>query len=444
MKKPLALVLSLVLAMGTLAACGTPASSKADSAPAGDSTASTTASSEAKTQEDVTITVSTWDLASSGHMDKLLAAFKEEYPHITVEMIDVPGTEYNNKLNIMLNGGSELDAFWIKDASSTKAIYDKGQLEDLMPMVKQDNIDLSVYKGLDEFFTFDGKLVGLPFRSDYYILYYNKDLFDAAKMEYPTNDTTWAEFEEMAKKLTSGEGADKNYGALLHTWQACVQNWGVQGGKHTMMETDLTFFKPYYEMALRMQNEDKSIMDFATMKTANIHYSSPFLTGNVAMMPMGTWFMGTIISKINAGESSINWGVATLPHGDDVPAGSVVGATTPLCINPASTKKEAAWEFVKFASGPKGAAVLASAGNMPGIVNDDILKTLTSIDGMPEGTSEALKYTSIVLDRPITDKVEDVNKMLGEVHGLIMFGEKSIDEGLKEMSERSKEIQEDN
>ena len=50
----------------------------------------------------------------------------------------------------------------------------------------------------------------------------------------------------MAAELTSGEGANKIYGAYLHTWQACVESWGIQDGKHTIMDysTGYDFFKP--------------------------------------------------------------------------------------------------------------------------------------------------------------------------------------------------------
>lgn len=62
--------------------------------------------------------------------------------------------------------------------------------------------------GYDDF-NLDGKQVALPFKTDYYVLYYNKDIFDAAGVDYPSNDMTWTEWEEMCKSLTSGEGNDK-------------------------------------------------------------------------------------------------------------------------------------------------------------------------------------------------------------------------------------------
>ena len=69
------------------------------------------------------------------------------------------------------------------------------------------------------------------------------------------------------------------------------------------------------------------------------------------------------------------------------------------------------------------------------------LQVVASVDGMPEGALEALQVKNIALDRPIADKVSEVNKMLESEHSLIMLGEETIDEGLANMAEQSKTIQ---
>ena len=190
-----------------------------------------------------------------------------------------------------------------------------------------------------------------------------------------------------------------------------------------------------------MQNDDKTCMDYGTVKTANLHYSGVFSDGSVAMMPMGTWFAATMIDKINKGESSVNWGIATLPHPENVEAGYVVGATTPIAVNSASPNQDLAWEFVKFVCGSEGAAIVASHGGVPALLDDATLKVIAGVDGYPEGALEALAVKNICRDRPIADKVSEVNQMLGEVHSLIMLGEVSVDEGLADMGEQSKSIQ---
>ena len=46
----------------------------------------------------------------------------------------------------------------------------------------------------------------MPFRSDFWVLYYNKDLFDKAGVEYPSNDMTLEDYDALARKMTSGSG----------------------------------------------------------------------------------------------------------------------------------------------------------------------------------------------------------------------------------------------
>lgn len=455
-KKLSALFLSTMMTVSVLAGCGNSGTTPETTTKGTETT--TTKGTEAPTTkdttteapdttaevtepvEDVTIKVANWDTATMVYMQPLIDAFEDANPHITVEIVDIPSSDYTTKLSVMLNGGSEVDAFWIKDGDTTKGIADKGQLADLSEYIARDGIDLSDYSGLAERFVIDDKTVALPASTGYYILYYNKDLFDAAGEPYPSNDMTWTEWEALCERMTSGSGASKIYGGFIHTWNACVQNWGVQDGKHTIMDTDYSFFKPYYEMVLRMQ-EAGTIMDYATLKTGSIHYSSPFLQGTVATIPMGSWFITTINQKIAAGESDINWGIATLPHPEGVEAGWTVGSVTPIAINESSTKKDAAWEFVKFVTSEEGAQIYADGFAIPGRSNDDTLQALASAEGMPEGSFEALAVKNISLDRPMADFVAEVNQMLGEQHSLIMLGELSVDDGLAEMGNLSSDIQ---
>lgn len=70
----------------------------------------------------------------------------------------------------------------------------------------------------------------------------------------------------------------------------------------------------------------------------------------------------------------------------------------------------------------------------------DAIAQIAKMDGMPDGAAEALTVKHISLDRPITDKVGEINQMLGEEHSLIMLGELSVADGLAEMASRAAEI----
>ncbi len=433
LKRFAALGLCALMAATALTACGggTPASDPA--APASDNPAS----SQAASDEPITLKLSTWDYASVPYVPELVKNFEASHPNIKIDVIDIPAADYTTKLTTMLNGGSELDVILIKDADTSRSLADKGQLLTLNDRIEADKIDLADFNGLAENFNYDNKQFAMPFRTDYYVMYYNKDIFDAKNMPYPSNDWTWADFEKMAKELTG----DGNYGAFLHTWQGCVGNWAMQDGKHTIMdyETGYDFYKPYYEMALRMQ-KDKTIPDYGDLCAAKIHYSGAFPQGNVAMMPMGTWFMVNMIDKINKGETNVNWGVATLPHPEGVEAGYVVGAATPIAVNNASKHADAAWEVVKYFTSEEAASVMAASGQFPARADDAAIQKVATMEGMPEGAAEALKVKHISLDRPIVPKVADVNQMLTEQHSMIMLGQSTIDEALAEMAKQAKDI----
>ena len=384
-----------------------------------------------------TLKVSIWDSTNNPADLEAINTFQEANPDIKIDLIDIPSNDYNTKLNTMLNGGSPLDVIFVKQADSLKSFYDKGQLLDITQYVKDSNVDLAKYNGTAENFNFDGKQVALPVRTDYYVLYYNKDIFDAKDIEYPSNDMTWKEFEDLAAQLTG----DGNYGAYMHTWQAMAWNWGIQDGKNTIMDYQdgYGFAKPYYEMLLRMQ-EAGSIQNYGQLKSGNIHYSGAFAQGNVAMMPMGTWFMGMIQGKIASGEANMKWGIATLPHPEGVEAGYTIGASTPLAINAKTKAPDAAWRFVEFMTGKEGADIYAKSGYIPAFSDENTIKTVASNEGMPEGAEEALQVKNIVPDRPIKDHVSEVDQILGEQHSMIMLGESTVDEGLAEIAKQVKEV----
>ena len=58
--------------------------------------------------------------------------------------------------------------------------------------------------------TVDGKVYGVPALIDNLAIIYNKDLFDAAGVDYPTADWTWDDFRAAAKALT--DPAKKQFG----------------------------------------------------------------------------------------------------------------------------------------------------------------------------------------------------------------------------------------
>ena len=443
----------LSLAVVSLAGCGgqtpadtntgTTATEAATGTTTGDTTGAATGDTSAASGEKVKLTVSVWDNESTPQFKSVAKAFMDKNPNVEIELIDTQSAEYNNKLTVMLAGGdSDPDVIMVKDAETQVTMKEKNQLLDLTEYIQRDGIDMGIYAGAEEQLKMDGTQYTLPFRKDWYVLYYNKDLFDQAGVEYPSDDMTWDEYEELARKMTSGEGSAKVYGSHNHTWMAMVANWAVQDGKNTLMSEDYGFLKPWYEQAIRLQ-DDGIVQSYANLKTGSIHYISVFEQQQCAMIPMGSWFISTLISDKNEGKYDFNWGVAKLPHPEGVPAGSTMGAVTPIGVNAKSDAPDVAWEFVKFATSEEGALVLAQNGVFPAATSDAIVDALGSMEGFPEDGKGALEVSNFVFDRPLDAKMAPVRKVIEEEHDLIMIGEEDIDTGIANMNERAKEARED-
>lgn len=445
-----ALSLAVVTAAASLAGCGG-GSKPAETTAAADKAAETTAAAGGETTtaaaeasgEKVKLTVSVWDNASSPQFQAMADAFMEKNPNVEVELIDTQADEYNNKITVMLAGGdTDPDVIMVKDADTQVSMKEKNQLLDLTDYIAKDGVDLSLYNGAAEQLQMDGKQYTLPFRRDWYVLFYNKDLFDKAGVEYPKDDMTWDEYEALAKQMTSGEGSAKVYGTHNHTWMALVANWALQDGKNTLLSEDYSFLKPYYEQAIRMQDEGV-LQSYANLKTGSIHYISVFEQQQCAMVPMGSWFIATLIKDKKDGKFDFNWGVTKIPHPQGVEAGSTVGSVTPIAINAKTDVPDTAWDFVKFATSEEGAEILADNSVFPAISSAAVTDKLSSIEGFPEDGKTALEVKSFVFDRPLDAKMASVRKVIEEEHDLIMIGEEDIDTGIANMNQRAKEALEE-
>lgn len=427
MKKIISSALALMMSVTLLAGCGASASSA--------STAATSAPASASTAEPTTIKWAVWDIDATAYYQPLIDEYKAKNPNVTVEMVDLGSTDYMTVLATQLSGGADdLDVITVKDIQGYANLVNLGMLE---PLNDISTNDISLYGGTIEQITVDDQYYAVPFRSDFWVVFYNKDLFDAAKVEYPTNDMTLDQYDELSRKLTSGTGSEKVYGNHYHTWRSAVQLFGILDGANTVVDGTYDFLKPYYERILAEQ-DDGICMDYGTLKTSSTHYSGVFYNQQVSMMNMGSWFLATQIEKVKSGESlAANWGIVKYPHPEGTTAGTTLGTITTLAINSKSKNKETAAGFINFVCGEEGQQVIAGTGTIPAIKNDATMSAISSLEGFPtdEASKEALTVEKTYLEMPLHAKSADIETVLNNAHDNIMTKNVTIDEGIAEMNE---------
>ena len=422
----------------SLAACGGSAASgseaAADSTPASSEAA---AENTASGDEAVTLNWALWDKDSTAYWQALADGYMESNPNVTIEMTDLGSTDYMTQLATQLAGGNgELDVLSIKDIPGYSNLINLGLLE---PLSGKLTADESKFNGvLDQLTAEDGNYYAVPFRSDFWVVYYNKDIFDQAGIEYPTNDMTMEDFDAKIREVYEKTGV---YGNIYHTWRSTTTLFGILDGEHTVIDGNYDFLKPYYEQVLSEQ-ADGVIPNYGEQKTSGLHYSGAFQNGQAAMCNMGSWFIATM-QKYNEeaegnGVEPVNFGIVKYPHPDGAPAGSTLGTVTSLAVNANSEKKDAALDFVNWCASEDGAKCVAAVGTFPAVASDETNAIISSTEGFPsdDASLEALNTTAIYLEMPLSDKASEIETILNTEHDAIMTESETVDEGIANMNEQ--------
>ena len=98
-----------------------------------------------------------------------------------------------------MSSGDSTDIITMKNLLSYSGYAMRNQLVDVTDHIK--DLDTKAAKESYDMFDIDGKTYAQPYRTDFWVLYYNKKMFDDKKIEYPVN-LTWEEYEKVAKDLT--------------------------------------------------------------------------------------------------------------------------------------------------------------------------------------------------------------------------------------------------
>ena len=207
-----AIVLCVVMLAAMLSACGGAKESTASTqaSVSGTAAAASTAEKTTAPAEKVKVTYSCWgtieeNKSTQDTMDK----FNTSQDKITAELTLIPWESYVAQLNTLAAANNLPDSANLKE-EMVKPWAAQNMLADVSGMYSDEDkpLDCITFKSAD------GKPVAYSVAAEAVAMYYNKAMFDKAKLSYPPASVdkawTWDQFVDVAKKLT----IDKN-GKLL-------------------------------------------------------------------------------------------------------------------------------------------------------------------------------------------------------------------------------------
>lgn len=359
-RKALAILLSAAMVLG-MTACGSSDSSSASSsadtaAPAAEEAAAEEeapaeeAGEEAAASDGEKIVLNFYEHSDGEKSAQAqVEAYEALHPEVEINLSIIANDDYDDKIKVMLSGGADIDVFWVRGGDQVRQMANGGAILPLDDLMAANDVDFSVYGQMGQAYQTGGKTYGLCTTKSCWLLWYNKDLFDAAGVPVPT-DLTWDEYADLCDELTK----DGLRGGIAVNW---ILNTGAAAANEYLTDENLERTQEYAEFLHRIYVEDESNMSIEEM-SGSFDVNAIFAEGETYMMLNGDW----TFTLFPDADPQFEWGAVPLPHFDDLPVNSTVGSTAAYCINANSKNAEAAFDFIKFCNySDEGAEIYAKS-----------------------------------------------------------------------------------
>lgn len=402
--RPLALLTALFALL--LAACG--------QAPAAAPTAAPAAEQPAAAQpaaEPVEISYFTFSAAPDhlDSLDQMIAAFETANPNISVKVETAPFDQYFTKLQTLIAGGTAPDVFEL-NYENFVSYASKGVLADLTPLAAAEpGFTDRFYPRAYEAFSQDGKQYGLPQSFSNVVLYYNKELFDAKGVAYPTADWTWEDELAAAQQLTDAEAGVWGSYSPVQFWE--FYKTAAQSGCSVLgADGAVTINQPGCVESLTWMvdkiNTHKIAPSDADM--AGVSDGDLFKQGKIAMLRTGIWMFGAFQ------DAPFEWDIALEPGNTQKAHHFFANA---VAVSAASEKQDAAWKWAQFfTSSPSAAAIRVDASWELPALNDQALFDTWLAQNPPASRAVVFEALDSLVTPPV---IEQQAQMQDAVNALL-------------------------
>ncbi len=376
---------------------------------------------------DVTITYTNF-ISNGGNEENLqtiVDAFEDENPGITVDVTTLPYADYGTALQTDLAAGTASDVFDVE--YSNYAQYQANGV--LAPL---EVTDPGVYRAsVLEAYATDGTQYALPSSFSTVVMFYNKDLFEAAGLDAPADGWTWADVESAAEALTD-QGAGV-WGAhqpvsFYEFYKVLEQNGG------TFLDdsgTKVAFNTPEgVEAAEWLVGKSGTVMPTIEQGQGTPDFDTNlFKDGKLAMLYTGIWMFGAFA------DVPFGWDIAVEP-GNTQQASALF--SNAVGVSAESDNVEAATKFAEFltSSDIMVDTRLEAGWELPAISDDAKLETYLTL-GNPDNRQAVFdSLENVALPPVVAQGQQEMQDIMTEELIEAQAGRKTVEEALASAEER--------
>ncbi|HEY2493047.1 MAG TPA: sugar ABC transporter substrate-binding protein [Paenibacillus sp.] len=449
------LLATLMFIVLTLSACSG-GKSAGDFAPGVDTA---TGSNNSGKDGQVTITHYTIDSEDRTFIEKLIPDFESKHPNIKIKIDKAPYEQFDSKLQTLIAGNKSPDVTSHYGYGGFAEYYNKGMLLDMTDLIKEDGFkssDYNIPENLMKIYTVQDHTYGIPVNMYVTLMLYNKDMFDAAQLSYPTSDyedKSWT-FEKMvedAKKMTvlSKDIAKTQYGVDF-TWserdmrplyfgaQPYSDDTWTNGGVPSATHFDSPEVMDAYNKLFGLVLKEKVAPTTIWSKSVAGQNGDPFVAGKIGMSVSGSW------SLAGSNDFPFKVGVAAVPWGGNDNVRSTL-YVDPLLILKDSKHPKEAFEWIKYlvTTEVQEKSIELSGGNPPvnAVAAETYYKHFEGInpDDVRKVYEGAVKYGFESFNHLITN-YSQINDMFINEMQPIENGDKTVEEVMPTIQKKVTDI----
>jgi len=316
------------------------------------------------------VTIAYWSLENAeGERKGFIDPFEKAHPGVKVDAQIVPWDAYIQKYQSLSAAGQAPDvAFvsiaWIYDWAKAGIVLNLGPWMELRFGSQQLDPKLYYTQFIDglRYPDTSGDFYACPYEWVTIVFYYNKDMFDAAGLEYPNAQWTYDDVLQAAQKLTKREGDRPVQFGVNSGWGYSVSDSSIRSNGGQLLSAD-------YKKALVNSPENVQTYQWwvdliskyqvaPTPSEAGSQGGPTFTTGKVAMMIEGVWAIPDLRNQ-----KEFKWDITVLPKGKQ--GRKVVAWPNSYCVSSRSKHPDLAWELIVAALDPNRPANTVGIGKVP-------------------------------------------------------------------------------
>ncbi len=294
----------------------------------------------------------------------LVQEFEQENPGIRVNIMHIPD-KYFQKIHALLAANLAPDVMFLNNIqfpvyASNNAFLDVSDYLKNSKLIQAGDFFPQTLKG----FEWQQQIQGIPRDASNLVFFYNKDMFDAAGVDYPTADWDWDTFLATTRALTldkDGDGKTDQFGVSAHHrnyflfWFPYV--WSAGGDIFDAERERFTLDQPEAVRGIQRFADLRHKYHVAPTKAeaGSLTMSQMFMQQKLAMVLNGRWAVPLYRKNLD-----FNWDIAPFPAGE---AGSVVDADASGWVISKQTQiPDKAWKLVEFLASKKASEAFTQPG----------------------------------------------------------------------------------